>query len=311
MDQIIKERVESGERMLVIVADKQGELQFQGNDQVVEEVTQDQELMDRLKLSFNRPGAEGYGYEYRRFAKFVLPRSAVKIRGKGWASNVVSDYLRVLLKTLCDAGMLKKRFYGKGLAPSWYPADLKWEEFGKVSNKGTQEQKTKICEAILTYYEYNPGNHYTGWEEDVRREEEAREAREAEEVEREAREEQERDRALAAGVDLDDEEDQDEDDPQVRELSDQGDEEVEEEEEVQVEGRGEEGEEEDGEGIDNYQDNNSNSEDSEMEVQGGEEEEEEEGEGEEREVDERPTRYRRLPRSAAPPHRPDFYYPTP
>ena len=147
MDQIIKERVESGERMLVIVADKQGELQFQGNDQVVEEVTQDQELMDRLKLSFNRPGAEGYGYEYRRFAKFVLPRSAVKIRGKGWASNVVSDYLRVLLKTLCDAGMLKKRFYGKGLAPSWYPADLKWEEFGKVSNKGTQEQKTKICEA--------------------------------------------------------------------------------------------------------------------------------------------------------------------
>ena len=43
--------------------------------------------------------------------------------------------------------MLKKRFYGKGLAPSWYPADLKWEKFSKVSNKGTQEQKTKICEA--------------------------------------------------------------------------------------------------------------------------------------------------------------------
>ena len=147
MDRTIKEWVESGERMLVIFAGKQGELVFQGNEQVVAEVTQDQELINRLKLSFNRPGAEGFGNEYRKFAKFVLPRSAVKIRGKGWASNVVSDYLRVLLKTLCDAGMLKKRFYGKGLAPSWYPADLKWEEFGKVSNKGTQEQKTKICEA--------------------------------------------------------------------------------------------------------------------------------------------------------------------
>ena len=105
MDRTIKEWVESGERMLVIFAGKQGELVFQGNEQVVAEVMQDQELINRLKLSFNRPGAEGFGNEYRKFAKFVLPRSAVKIRGKGWASNVVSDYLRVVLKTLCDAGM--------------------------------------------------------------------------------------------------------------------------------------------------------------------------------------------------------------
>ena len=61
MDRTIKEWVESGERMLVIVAGQQGELVFQGNEQVVAEVTQDQELINCLKLSFNRPGVAGDG----------------------------------------------------------------------------------------------------------------------------------------------------------------------------------------------------------------------------------------------------------
>ena len=42
MDRTIKGWVDSGERMLVIVAGEQGELQYQGNRQVVEDVTEDQ-----------------------------------------------------------------------------------------------------------------------------------------------------------------------------------------------------------------------------------------------------------------------------
>ena len=90
---------------------------------------------------------------------------------------MVVHYIQDLMKILCQKGELKKRFYGKGLTPGWYPPEMDWTQFVRVSTSGTQEQKTRTCECILQSNGINAGNHYDGWEEEVQREEEAREAR--------------------------------------------------------------------------------------------------------------------------------------
>ena len=95
-----------------------------------------------LKLKFYSAVAAGWVSEYKRVV--VWPRSPCKLRGDGWAGNMVVHYLRDLLKILVQKGELKKRFYGKGPTPGWYPPEMDWTEFGRVSTSGTQEQKTRI-----------------------------------------------------------------------------------------------------------------------------------------------------------------------
>ena len=97
-------------------------------------------------------------------SRLMLPKSSVQIGGPLWKRHTPSYYLAELVAALRGAGRLKGKL-GVGPAPDWFPTDKwSWRHF-KNSSSGPIQRKTDICQAILSFWGFEPSTYHLETEE--------------------------------------------------------------------------------------------------------------------------------------------------